>query len=268
MRQTLRVTLPEFDPQLKTVLERARTAGFFGPGPLRVHLASCRGFDEAVKDARAAASGGELPARPGRTRVVDLGAGGGLPGLPVAVWNSTLEVVLLDTSAKRTAFLQWAVAELGIGDRVTVVEGRAEEFAHSPERGRFDLAIARGFASPGITMECAAPLLAPDGRLLVAGPPGGRRWNDAELAALGLEALASVHGREGHGREGEDRGSDGSGDDAEVSNGEPASEGSTVAVVEVLRRIGQLDDRIPRPWRQLSKRPRPVEQSGESSAGT
>lgn len=232
------MTLPEFDSQLKTVLERARTAGFFGPGPLRVHRASCRAFDAAVDQLLAA---GRSPAGSPEPTVVDLGAGGGLPGLPIARWNPQLRMVLLDTSSKRTAFLEWAVSELDLGDRVDVVEARAEDFAHGEQRGRFDGAIARGFASPGITLECAAPLVREGGRILVAGPPGGRHWDSDALAAIGLTVEDSVTG---------------------TDVGEPESSGDrSEAVVEVFERFGSVDPALPRPWRQLSKRPRLVERS-------
>ena len=192
---------------------------------MRVHLASSLAFREAVA---AAATSIDAPTDGRRLRLADLGSGGGLPGLPLFHWLPGLEGDLIDTMEKRTSFLRWAVAQLEIADRVSVRHARAEEHAHrSGEREGYDLVVARGFANPGITVECAAPLLRMGGELVLAGPPGGRRWRESELADLGV-----VPGPEHR---------------VTIDDGE--------AVVQRLRRVGPIDERLPRPWRQLSKRP-------------
>jgi hypothetical protein len=105
-------------------------------------------------------------------RALDLGSGGGLPGLVlVSAWPTT-DWCLLDANQRRTEFLQEAVDELGLAGRVTVRRGRAEDLAHDPSlRGTFDLVVARSFGKPAVTAECAAGFLAVGGSLVVSEPP-------------------------------------------------------------------------------------------------
>lgn len=122
-------------------------------------------------------------------RAMDLGSGGGVPGLPLAMGRPEAEWVLLDGSVTRGRFLSEAVAALGLASRVHVLAARAEEAGRSPEwRGEFDLVVARSFGSPAVTAECAAPFLRVGGTLVVAEPPLERsdRWPADGLAPLGL----------------------------------------------------------------------------------
>lgn len=81
------------------------------------------------------------------TRVLDVGTGAGLPGIPLAIVDQEFcpgrEYVLLDSNSKKTRFVQQAVAELGLSN-VKVVHGRAEDF--QPDQ-LFDVVISRAFAS-------------------------------------------------------------------------------------------------------------------------
>lgn len=135
-------------------------------------------------------------------RALDLGAGGGLPGLVLAatVWPLT-RWCLLDARARRTAFLTDAVERLGVTDRVEVVTIRAEEHGRRQEqRGAYDLVVARSFAAPGVTAECAAPLLRPGGHLVVSEPPTSttdERWPPTALAQLGFDPAQALVAGEG-----------------------------------------------------------------------
>jgi 16S rRNA (guanine527-N7)-methyltransferase len=130
-------------------------------------------------------------------RILDLGSGGGLPGLPLAASRPGGQWTLLDGSVTRCEFLRWAVGTLGLEDRVDVVARRAEEAGQSDLRGAFDVVVARSFGPPAVTAECAAPLLVTGGVLIVAEPPasgGGERerWPASELAVLGMAPLQYV----------------------------------------------------------------------------
>jgi 16S rRNA (guanine527-N7)-methyltransferase len=159
---------------LVDVLERARTLGVLGPGPVEAHIAHADGFVRAVAD------------RLGP--VLDLGSGAGVPGLVVACARPDLEVALLDSQARRVALLEEAVDALGLGARVRVLHGRAEHLARDPDlRSGFDVVTARSFGPPAVVAECGAGFLGRGGRLVVSEPPDGPdRWPADELALLGL----------------------------------------------------------------------------------
>ena len=134
-----------------------------------------------------------LEALPGHGRLLDLGSGGGLPGLVVASARSELQLTLLEARQRACRFLRQAVEDLGLA-RVTVVEARAEEAARWPDlRGAFDAVVARSFGPPAVTAECAVGFLRPGGRLVVTEPPAeeqgpgpGSRWPREGLDDLGL----------------------------------------------------------------------------------
>ena len=163
------------------ILERSRRLGFLGSGSVRVHVEHALGFTRGIVAPPA--------------RLLDLGSGGGVPGLVLALhWTETV-TVLLDASERRCAFLTEAVASLGCRDRVTVVRSRAEQAGRRDDlRGHFDAVVARGFGPPAVTAECGAPFLAVGGHLVVSEPPGSGhtvdegRWPQAGLALVGLRA--------------------------------------------------------------------------------
>lgn len=167
------------DALLHRLLGRARDLGFLGAAPIAEQIAHSRALVGAVG---------------ANDRVLDLGSGGGLPGLVVAADQPSATVVLLDAMSRRTVVLADAAEELNaVGTHLTVITARAEEAGRDPEmRGRFDLVLARSFGPPAVVAECAAPFLRRGGRLVVSEPPGGRpdRWPAAELRKFGLVAAA------------------------------------------------------------------------------
>jgi 16S rRNA (guanine527-N7)-methyltransferase len=161
---------------LLEVLGRSRALGFLGPGPVEDHIRHARSFAAVVTADPA--------------RALDLGAGGGLPGLVLASegWPAC-RWTFLDSQRRRTGFLEEAIAALGLADRVSVVCDRAEAVGRDPEhRGLNDLVVSRSFGPPAVTAECAAPLLRPGGLLVVSEPPSGSvdRWPADGLAEVGL----------------------------------------------------------------------------------
>ena len=137
------------------------------------------------------------------TIAVDLGTGGGVPGLVLATLTLN-RWILVDRGDRRCTFLRWAVRELGIADRVEVHAMDAASVARGELRGRAGLVTARSFAAPGPTAECAAPLLAPDGVLVVSEPPGDdsgawNRWVPEALDKLGIADIGGWrHGGAGY----------------------------------------------------------------------
>jgi 16S rRNA (guanine527-N7)-methyltransferase len=195
---------------LVPILVEARGRGFLGPGPVEPHLAHAAGFAESL--AVGTPSGWEPAA------AADLGSGAGLPGLPLALHFPSSRWILIDSSVRRAAFLREAVTALGVGDRVQVLEERAEVAGRrSGLRGALDVVVARSFGPPAVTAECAAPLLREGGRAVVSEPPGRERpdgqrlggqrpggqlaggqrprWPEEGLALLGLVPGPVVHAR-------------------------------------------------------------------------
>lgn len=123
-------------------------------------------------------------------RVVDLGSGGGLPGLVLAVRRPDVAFTLVDRRERRMDLLRLAVARLGLADRVEVLTADVTRLALDPDYAEsFDVATARAFGPPMLTAASARPFLRPGGALIVSEPPafaGATRWNADELAALSL----------------------------------------------------------------------------------
>ncbi len=172
---------PEDLDRLRAVLGRSRELGLLGPGPLDPHIEHALAWSSLITEG---------------ARVLDLGSGGGVPGLPLAVARTDCRFTLLDGSVTRGDVLLQAVEALGLDDRVDVHVERAEPAGHDAElRGAFDSVISRSFGPPPATAECAAPFLRVGGVLLVSEPPdetagSAERWPADGLQELGLEPVA------------------------------------------------------------------------------
>ena len=131
---------------------------------------------------------------------LDLGSGGGVPGLVLAErWPST-RFVLIDSERRRVNFLERAVTDLGWADRVLVMHARAEDAGRdSTLRSSFDYVSARAFGPPAVVAECGAPFLNAGGLLVVSDPPtgAGDRWPASGLEQLGLRVVGE-HGGDAH----------------------------------------------------------------------
>jgi 16S rRNA (guanine527-N7)-methyltransferase len=98
--------------------------------------------------------------------VVDVGSGGGLPGLPLKLERPDLEMTLIEANHRKAAFLVHAAAQLGLGD-VHVVAVRAEIAGHDPRfREQFDAAVVRAVGQLAVIAELCLPLVHVGGRLL------------------------------------------------------------------------------------------------------
>ena len=121
--------------------------------------------------------------------IVDLGSGGGFPGIPLAVALPARRALLVDSVAKKARFLAAAVDGLGLAGRVEAFTGRAEELAADRRhRDRWPAVVARAVGSLAEVVEIGLPLVAPDGLLIAwkrgdLGPELGAA--EATLAALG-----------------------------------------------------------------------------------
>ena len=119
--------------------------------------------------------------------VLDVGAGAGFPGIVLKIVWPQITLTLLEATAKKTAFLDAVVAELGLPD-VAVRTGRAETLAHEPElRGAFDIVIARAVAALPALVELTLPFARIGGRVIA--PKGSRADEEVTAAANALTVL-------------------------------------------------------------------------------
>ncbi len=165
---------------LVAALEESQRLGFLGERPMLEAIDHARAYSDAI--------------RPVAGTVIDLGAGGGLPGLVLAFDRPDLEFVLLDRRAKRTDYLRRVVRRLGWPDRVAVVCADAATASQLPE-APFDAVVARGFGPPRTTLGMAAPLVADGGRSVISEPPDRNRWDESQIADLGVRRLEQPDSR-------------------------------------------------------------------------
>jgi 16S rRNA (guanine527-N7)-methyltransferase len=122
-------------------------------------------------------------------RCIDVGSGGGVPGIPLAIAFPSLTVTLLESTGKKASFLQDAIAALELS-QVQVRAARAEDAARDPdERDSYDLVVARALAPLPVALELCVPFARPGG--IVVLPRGSdldAQRADGEAAARQLGA--------------------------------------------------------------------------------
>ena len=120
--------------------------------------------------------------------VIDIGSGGGLPGIPLAIVTPSARFVLLEATGKKAAFLQEVVEQLGL-DNVRIVSSRAEEAAAhgSAHRGSFDLVTARAVGPLPVLLELTIPFARVGG--IVAAIKGERAGAEVVAAEAAMMTL-------------------------------------------------------------------------------
>lgn len=212
---SLRADLPA---ALQSVLDESAAQGFLGGMAMAEQIDHALGFVMVAERMM-----GRAP-----SSVVDLGTGGGVPGLILALCWPSSRVVLVDGSVRRTEFLTMALSRFSGIDHATVITGRAEELGHRDElREAHEVVTARSFGSPSVTAECGAALMAEGALMVVSEPPdteGQDRWPSEGLQRCNLQAEETlrIDGRFGY---------------------------------QVLRKEGTLPERLPRRVGIPAKRP-------------
>jgi 16S rRNA (guanine527-N7)-methyltransferase len=136
-----------------------------------------------------------LPYLTGYTRLADVGSGGGLPGIPLALARPDLVVTLIESNHKKATFLQQAKIELGL-NHVSVYCGRVEDYKPTAP---LDAGISRAFAEIALFVRVAGHLVVGDAPLLAMKgvdpleeiaqlPPGWRVAQTQPLKVPGLDA--------------------------------------------------------------------------------
>lgn len=150
------------DQALKSFAELLRASPHNLLSPRGLEELEARHFPESI------AFAATLPSGPD---VLDIGSGGGIPGLVIAIARPDLAVHLLEATGKKAEFLAKASSELGLA--VTVHQGRAEELCVGPLAGAFDIVTARAVAPMDRLVLWASPFLRVGGTLHAI---KGDRW--------------------------------------------------------------------------------------------
>jgi 16S rRNA (guanine527-N7)-methyltransferase len=131
-----------------------------------------------------------LPPRP--LKVVDIGAGSGIPGLPIRLVDSAISLTLIEAKRKRVSFLLTACRELGLGG-VQVLEGRAERLVDENPgvAGTFDAVVARAVGAEEELLPLALSYVRPGGVVVLAGAPepkDGGRMQEVKVSIPGTRS--------------------------------------------------------------------------------
>jgi 16S rRNA (guanine527-N7)-methyltransferase len=126
----------------------------------------------------------------------DLGSGGGLPGIPLALVLPGIRLTLIEAVGKKCSFLREAAARVGLDERIEVACARSEELAAvgRPGRGRFAVVLAKAVGPLAVVVELASPLLGAGG-LLVVSKTAAAAQREAPAGAAARGAAAPPRGR-------------------------------------------------------------------------
>lgn len=169
----------EMRSELLDALGESQRIGMLGDSSLSEVIERSLGFVRQIPD--------------GTATIIDLGSGGGDPGLVIAAACPNLSVTLVDRRAKRTDLLVRLVGRLGLTTHIEVLEADVAAIPQLFPGRSWDLATSRGFGTPQYTARHAAGVVRPGGTLLVSEPPSsnGARWGDAAVVETGF-VLESV----------------------------------------------------------------------------
>lgn len=132
-----------------------------------------------------------MPEVQGATDLLDLGAGAGLPGIPLAVALPELKATLVDAVEKKVAFMKVGAVKAGVAGRVRAVHARAQGRPDDEKLPRAAVVISRAFMDVGPFLALARAYLAPGGKVVVM---LGRTPPDEELTRVGQGAQMALSG--------------------------------------------------------------------------
>ncbi|MFH0725352.1 MAG: 16S rRNA (guanine(527)-N(7))-methyltransferase RsmG [Pseudomonadota bacterium] len=131
-----------------------------------------------------------LPHLPASGTLLDIGSGGGFPGVVLKILRPDLSATLIDASRKKVSFLSHVIRTLGLKD-ISALQARAEALAGEPPYAhRFDVIVSRALCALDAFVAMALPLLAPDGLLIAF--KGRPEEAEAEIAIVPAYAKSTV----------------------------------------------------------------------------
>jgi len=139
----------------------------------RINLTSIRDHTEAIEK-HLLDSLLLIPHLAGSGQIMDMGSGGGLPGIPLAIAEPSMQVMSIDSIGKKVNFQKHIKRSLQL-DNFEVQQSRIEDLVESDsEQEKYDLIVSRAFSSLDTYLQFAAPLVKPGGRILAMKGSGGR----------------------------------------------------------------------------------------------
>ena len=125
---------------------------------------------------------------PSQARVMDMGSGGGFPGIPMKIYEPGLEMTLVDSLKKRVDFLREVIDRLGL-EGIRCIHARAEDLLRDPkERESYDLVVSRAVAPLPTLLEYCLPGVKINGQFIAMKGPGGQEeviQSDRAIKTLG-----------------------------------------------------------------------------------
>ncbi len=217
--------LAQLDQYASLLLAANEAAGLMSSSATREEIYR-RHFPEALA-ALATIEARDIPVSP----AVDIGTGGGLPGIVLKIARPDISITLLEATRKKAEFLTQAVDRLSLRG-VSVVQARAETIGQQAEyRAAFQLAIARALAPLPVLLELALPLLQERGHLVAM--KGSGATSEIEASAIALATLG------------------GEIDDVIAIE----SDGANPLHLVIVRKVGETPEKYPRKSGMPAKRP-------------
>lgn len=117
-------------------------------------------------------------------KVIDVGTGAGFPGIPLKIYNDSINITLMDALNKRMLFLNEVASKLNLESGIEIVHGRAEEMAQNPKyREMYDVAVSRAVAPLNILLEYLVPFVKKSGKVVaMKGSSSDEEVKDAKNA--------------------------------------------------------------------------------------
>lgn len=139
-----------------------------------------------------------MPYIPKGSRLLDIGSGGGFPGIPARIADPTLSVTLVDAVRKKVSFLKHAARTLKLSG-VEAIHARAEELSEEEGRGQgYDVVTSRAFSAMDVFVPMAFPFLKPGGRIVAMKGKGfeedleNLKACEADFAARGISLATEM----------------------------------------------------------------------------
>lgn len=166
---------------------------------------------------------------PKGAKLIDVGTGGGFPGIPLLIARPDLDITMMDSTGKKLNFVSGAVTQLGL--KASIVHARAEEAGRGELRESFDFAVSRAVAALNVLAEYCLPFVKVGGMFIPM--KGAKAAEEMGLARTAVKTLGGKYINEVNPR---------------------LSDGAERSII-IFEKVSATPPKYPRPSAQISKRP-------------